>query len=399
MRTFHATERSLNVEYAIRDVLIPASKLEDKVIELSKRHIGDPNKWDFETPKHVRDALGRAVEINDNGYAESEGYPELREAILKKEKQKNGISVGVDNCMITNGVTEAIQSLVAATISPGDEALVPGPGYPSYTEFIKFFGGKPVAYHADEENGWEPDIDDMRKKITDKTKFITIINPNNPTGALYSDKILKDIIDLAGEHDLFIVSDEIYDLMSFEGSHHSPAALTNDVPVVLFNGFSKVDLLPGWRMGYMVFCDPHNCMDEIKEGVSRQLRLRISANNPCQMAVIDAIEGPQDHHGIINSKLKERARYMSERINNIPGLSITAPKGAFYAFPRIDSKHWNNDMDFVLDVLNNCHVLVVPGSGFDATYGKMHFRAVFLPPIETLGKALDALEDYMNKVV
>lgn len=251
MRTFHATERSLNVEYAIRDVLIPARKLEEKGAKIIKLHIGDPNKWDFETPKHVRDALGRAVEINDNGYAESEGYPELRAAILKKEKQKNGVDVGIDNCMITSGVTEAIQSLVAATISPGDEALVPGPGYPSYTEFIKFFNGKPVSYHNDEENDWQPDIDDMRKKITDKTKFITVINPNNPTGALYSDKVLKQIVDLAGEYDLFVLSDEIYDLMSFEGTHHSPASMTKDVPVVLFNGFSKVDLLPGWRMGYM----------------------------------------------------------------------------------------------------------------------------------------------------
>ena len=398
MRTFHATERSLNVEYAIRDVLIPARKLEEKGAKIIKLHIGDPNKWDFETPKHVRDALGRAVEINDNGYAESEGYPELREAILKKEKQKNGVDVDIDSCMITSGVTEAIQSLVAATISPGDEALVPGPGYPSYTEFIKFFDGKPVAYHNDEENDWEPDIDDMRKKITDKTKFITVINPNNPTGALYSDKILKQIVDLAGEYDLFVVSDEIYDLMTFEGTHHSPASMTKDVPVVLFNGFSKVDLLPGWRMGYMVFSDPLNRLDEIKEGVSKQLRLRISANNPCQMAAIEALEGPQDHHEQINNKLKERAQYMSKRVNNIPGLSMRTPKGAFYAFPRIDSKNWTNDKDFVLDILYNCHVLLVPGSGFDAEYGKMHFRAVFLPPIDTLGEAFDSIEAYMNKV-
>ena len=398
MRTFHATERSLNVEYAIRDVLIPARKLEEKGAKIIKLHIGDPNKWDFETPKHVRDALGRAVEINDNGYAESEGYPELRAAILKKEKQKNGVDVGIDNCMITSGVTEAIQSLVAATISPGDEALVPGPGYPSYTEFIKFFNGKPVSYHNDEENDWQPDIDDMRKKITAKTKFITVINPNNPTGALYSDKVLKQIVDLAGEYDLFVLSDEIYDLMSFEGTHHSPASMTKDVPVVLFNGFSKVDLLPGWRMGYMVFSDPLNCMDEIKEGISKQLRLRISANNPCQMAAIEALEGPQDHHEQINRKLKERAQYMYKRVNNIPGLSMRAPKGAFYAFPRIDSKHWTNDMDFVLDILDNCHVLLVPGSGFDEKYGKMHFRAVFLPPLDTLGEAFDSIESYMNKV-
>ncbi|HPP45398.1 MAG TPA: aminotransferase class I/II-fold pyridoxal phosphate-dependent enzyme, partial [Methanomassiliicoccaceae archaeon] len=206
----------MDVSYAIRDILLPARELEKQGHEIVKLHIGDPNKWDFETPKHVRDALCRAVEVNDNGYAESEGYVELRRAILDKEKQKNGISVDIDDCIITNGVTEAIQTITAAVIDAGDEVLLPGPGYPTYSEFTKFFGGKPISYRANEDDDWQPDIDDIRKKITPKTKFITVINPNNPTGSLYSDKVLKEIIDLAGEHDLFIISDEIYDLMTFD---------------------------------------------------------------------------------------------------------------------------------------------------------------------------------------
>ncbi len=393
-----ATKRSMDVTYAIRDILLPARELERHGAEIIKLHIGDPNKYDFKTPKHVREALCRAVEVNDNGYAESEGDFELRRAILEKEKQKNGVEVDLDDCVITTGVTEAIQTITAATVDPGDEVLVPGPGYPTYTEFTRFFGGVSVPYHADEANNWQPDIDDLRKKITARTKYMVIINPNNPTGSLYSDKVLKEMTDLAGEHDLFVISDEIYDLMTFDGEHHSPATLNKDVPMILFNGFSKVDLLPGWRLGYAVFRDPQGKLDEIKEGMMRQLRLRISANNPCQMAVIEALKGPKDHLDIMNHKLKERRDYICKRINDIPGLSTTRPQAAFYIFPKIESKHWKNDQDFVLDILNNCHVLLVPGHGFDETYGKMHFRAVFLPPVETLCKAFDAIETYMNKV-
>ncbi|NLT38407.1 MAG: aminotransferase class I/II-fold pyridoxal phosphate-dependent enzyme [Methanomassiliicoccus sp.] len=393
-----ATKRSMGVTYAIRDILLPARELEKHGAEIIKLHIGDPNKYDFETPRHVREALCRAVEVNDNGYAESEGDFELRRAILEKEKQKNGVEVDLDDCVITMGVTEAIQMVTAATVDPGDEVLVPGPGYPTYTEFTRFFGGVSVPYHADEANNWQPDIDDLRKKITPRTKCMVIINPNNPTGSLYSDKVLKEMTDLAGEHDLFVISDEIYDLMTFDGVHHSPASLNKDVPMILFNGFSKVDLLPGWRLGYTVFRDPQGKLDEIKEGMMRQLRLRISANNPCQMAVIEALKGPKDHLDTMNHKLKERRDYICKRINDIPGLSTTRPQAAFYIFPKIESKHWKNDQDFVLDVLKNCHVLLVPGHGFDETYGKMHFRATFLPPVETLGKAFDAIETYMHKV-
>ncbi len=393
-----ATKRSMGVTYAIRDILLPARELEKNGAEIIKLHIGDPNKYDFETPRHVREALCRAVEVNDNGYAESEGDFELRRAILEKEKQKNGVEVDLDDCIITTGVTEGIQTITAATVDPGDEVLVPGPGYPTYTEFTRFFGGVSVPYHADESNGWQPDIDDLRKKITPKTKCMVIINPNNPTGSLYSDKVLKEMTDLAGEHGMFVISDEIYDLMTFDGVHHSPATLNKDVPMVLFNGFSKVDLLPGWRLGYTVFRDPRGELDEIKEGMMRQLRLRISANNPCQMAVIEALKGPKDHLDMMNNKLRERRDYIVKRINEIPGLSTTKPQAAFYIFPKIESDHWKNDQEFVLDILKNCHVLLVPGHGFDETYGKMHFRAVFLPPVETLGKAFDSIESYMRKV-
>ncbi len=392
-----ATKRTMGISYAIRDVLLPARELEKKGVEIIKLHIGDPNKYDFETPKHVRDALCVAVEKCDNGYEESEGNFELRQAIVEKERKKNKIDVEVEDVIITNGVTESIQFLTAATVEPGDEVLAPGPSYPSYMEFTKFFGGVPVTYRTIEEENWQPDVDDLRKKITPRTKFIVVINPNNPTGALYSDKVLKQIADIAGEYNLFIVTDEIYDLMTYDGTHHSPATLAKDVPMVLVNGFSKVDLLPGWRLGYSVFRDPTGELDEIKDAVGRQLRLRLSANAPCQMAVIEALKHPKDHLGEMKRKLQERGDFAYKRLNEIPGLSVRKPQAAFYIFPKIESKRWKTDKEFVLDALHNAHVLVVPGSGFDPLYGKGHFRAVFLPNTEILGRAFDQLESFMRK--
>ncbi len=394
-----ATKRTMGISYAIRDMLLPARELEKQGHEIIKLHIGDPNKFDFRTPKHVRDALCAAVEKCDNGYEESEGNVKLRKAIIEKEKNQNDIELQMPDVVVTNGVSEAIQMICAATIEAGDEALVPGPSYASYIEFPKFFGGHAVTYRTIEEEGWQPDIDDLRRKITPRTKFITVINPNNPTGAVYAPKVLKDIADLAGEYNLFLISDEIYDLMTYEAEHHSPATLAKDVPVILLNGFSKVDLLPGWRLGYAAFHDQTGYLDEVKEAVHKQLRLRLSANAPCQMAVIEALEQPKDHLDEMRRKLMERGKFATKRINEIPGLSCVRPQAAFYMFPRIESDHWKTDREFVLDILHQCHVLLVPGSGFCPIYGKDHFRMVFLPNEEILGKALDSVEAYMRKVV
>jgi alanine-synthesizing transaminase len=394
-----ATKRTMGINYAIRDVLLPARELEKKGVDVIKLHIGDPNKYDFKTPKHVRDALCNAVEKCDNGYEESEGNPELRAAIVEKEKKKNKLDIGIEDVIVTNGVTESIQMITAATIEPGDEILAPGPSYPSYMEFTKFFGGVPKTYRTIEEENWQPDIDDLRKKITPKTKYMVIINPNNPTGALYSDKVLKQMVDLAGEYNLFVVSDEIYDLLTFEGEHHSPSTLAKDVPMILCNGFSKIDLLPGWRLGYSVFIDPKGDLAEIKDGIQKQLRLRLSANAPCQMAVIEALKHPKDHLGQMIAKLEDRRDFACKRINEIPGLSVQKPQAAFYMFPRWEGKKWKTDMEFVLDMLQNAHVLCTPGDGFCPVYGKNHFRAVYLPNKEILGKAFDQIESFMRRSV
>ena len=392
-----ATQRAMNIDYAIREITVPAMELEKGGAKIIKLNIGDPNKWDFQTPKHVRQALCRAVEECDNGYTESEGVPALRQAIVEKERRKNKIDIDYNDVFITNGVSEGIQDVMAASIDPGDEVLVPGPSYPSYIEYIKYFGGVPIAYKTDEGDDWQPDLDDIRKKVTKKTKALVVINPNNPTGALYSYNVLKGITDIVGEHDMFLISDEIYDLMTFEGEHLSPSTIAPDIPTILFNGFSKVDLLPGWRLGYSVFRDPKGELQEIKEGLVKQLRLRLSGNHPCQLAVIEALKGPQDHLEETRIKLKARGEFAYKRLNEIPGICTTKPKGAFYIFPKILSKKWKTDKEFVLDVLYNEHILFVNGSGFDPTYGAGHFRSVFLPPIEVLAEAFDKLNAFMKR--
>ncbi|MEM0448661.1 MAG: aminotransferase class I/II-fold pyridoxal phosphate-dependent enzyme [Methanomassiliicoccales archaeon] len=391
-----ATKRAMNIDYAIREVTVPARELEKSGVKVVKLNIGDPNKWDFETPPHVRQALCRAVEACDNGYTAEEGLPALREALAEKERRKNQIDIEADDIYITNGVSESILNILAASIEPGDEVLVPGPSYPSYIEYIKYFGGVPVAYRTDESQDWQPDLDDIRAKVGARTKALVVINPNNPTGALYSRQVLKEITDIVAEHDMFLMSDEIYDLMTFDGEHYSPASLAPDVPVVLFNGFSKVDLLPGWRLGYAAFRDPRGELAEIREGFVKQLRLRLCANHPCQLAVIEALQGPQDHLEVTRRKLRERGEYAWKRLNEIEGISTTRPKGAFYIFPKVTSKRWRSDKEFVLDVLYNTHVLFVHGSGFDPTYGAGHFRSVFLPPIDILEDAFDRLEGFMR---
>ncbi len=390
------TERTLKIQYAIADMFYPARQLEKRGIDVIRLNIGDPNRFDFSTPQHIRDALSNAAQNASHAYTETEGLMELREAIVERERRESGVHLSADDVFVTAGVTEALQMTMASVLDEGDEFLVPGPTYPPYNLFIKFFGGTPVSYRTIEEEDWRPDLDDLRDKIGPRTKGVSIINPNNPTGAVYSKKVLQEMVDIVGEHDLFLISDEIYDLMTFDGEHHSVASLADDVPVMIFNGFSKVFLVPGWRVGYVAFCDKTGMLDEIKASMVRQLGLRISANAPCQHACVEALNGPNDFLEENREKLRKRADLAYKRFNEIPGLSTRKPRAAFYIFPRIEADVWESDKDFVLDVLKSAHLLFVPGSGFCEQYGKGHFRSVLLPEIEVLEKAFDSLEQFMN---
>lgn len=396
---FQATERVRAIKYAIRDVLVQAKQLERKGKKIIYLNIGDPAKFDFDTPDHVKQALTKAVEEGVNWYAPSEGLPELREAICEKEKKVNGVLIQQDDVVVTHGISEGIQMVMAAIVENGDEVLVPGPTYPPYISYVKFFGGKPVAYETAEENGWQPNVDDLRAKITEKTRAILVINPNNPCGALYNEKVVREIADLAGEHDLLIISDEIYDRIVYSEKFVSTSRIAEDVPVLGLNGFSKTYVMTGWRLGYIYFHDSNGGLSELKECIKKEARVRLSANTPVQKAGVAALKGPQDHISQLVEKLRQRRDYACKRLNEIVGISCVKPEGAFYIFPKVEAvgSKWKSDAEFVYDFLEDAGVLFVHGSGFEPTYGYGHFRSVILPPIETLEAAFNLLEQFMSK--
>jgi aspartate/methionine/tyrosine aminotransferase len=393
-----ATKRVSTIKYAIRDVVKFAKDLEAKGNEITYLNIGDPVKFDFDTPNHLKSALCEAVKMGENWYGVSEGVPELREAICRKEKQTNGIDLSPEDVVVTAGVSEGILLVMATLIERGDELLVPGPTYPPYTSYSKFFGGNPISYRAIEEEGWRPDIEDIESKITPKTKGLVLINPNNPCGAVYDSKTVAEITQLADQNDLIVLSDEIYDRIVYEERFSSTARVAKDSSIIGLNGFSKVYLATGWRVGYLYFHDPDGKLDGIKEGVKKQARIRLCANTPIQKAAIAALNGPQEHIQKMVAKLLKRRNYAWERLNKIDGITCTKPKGAFYLFPKVHGvgQYWETDLEFVLEVLRKTGVLFVHGSGFCETYGAGHFRSVFLPPIETLAYAFDLLEQFME---
>jgi len=397
MNMFRVTERAQTIEYAIRDVIAHAKKLETKGKKIIYLNIGDPVKFDFDTPNHIKQALKEAVDEGVNWYSPSEGLPELREAVCDKEKKVNGVEISPENVLITQGISEGIQMLMAAIVEGGDEVLVPGPSYPPYISYVRFFGGKPVSYRTVENNGWKPDIDDLQSKITRKTRGIVVINPNNPSGALYGEKDVKEVVDLAGEHKLLLISDEIYDRIVYKKGFVSTSHIAKDVPVVGMNGFSKTYLVTGWRLGYMYFHDPNGELKELRECVEKETRIRLCANTPVQKAAVAALKGPQSHIADMVKKLRERRDYSWKRLNEIEGINCTKPEGAFYVFPKVEGvgSRWKTDEEFARQLLEKTGVLVVHGSGFDPSYGSGHFRAVILPPMETLEKAFDRLEQFM----
>ncbi len=380
-------ERVSTIEYAIRDVVVPAAELEKRGIEILNLNIGDPLKFDFETPSHMINTLCRAAKDNMNFYGPSEGLPVLREAICRREKRLNNRVVNPGQVIVTNGISEGISMLFGALLEKGDEVLVPGPTYPPYMAYAKFFEGKPVSYRTVEEEGWTPDLEDLKEKINKKTKAIVVINPNNPTGAVYTKKELKAVQDIASEHKILLISDEIYDEMIFDKEHTTFPVY--DAPMVIVNGFSKVYLATGWRIGYSIFL---NC-DELKEAVLKQARIRLCSNTLCQVAAAEALDGSQEHIPKLVEKLRKRRDFAWKRLNEIDRVCASKPEGAFYIFPKIPAE---DDKKFVLDLLREKHVLFVHGSGFCPIYGKGHLRSVFLPDVDVLEEAYNRLEEFVR---
>ncbi|MFX1237451.1 MAG: aminotransferase class I/II-fold pyridoxal phosphate-dependent enzyme [Promethearchaeota archaeon] len=392
------SRRLRKLEYPIRDIAVIADEVRKQGKEIIHLNIGDPVKYDFKTPAYICNAMARAALDGQNFYVDSLGVPELRKEICRYERNKNSINITPDDILVTSGVTEGIFFSLSALLENKAELLVPGPSYPLYISYARFFDGVPVEYRLDETNDWEPDIDDLRGKISDKTKAILMGTPNNPTGGLFGDKHVKDIIDLAGEHDLVVISDEIYDQIVFEKKYSCPASYSKDVPIIGMNGFSKAHLATGWRLGYLYYYDPAEKITELKESIAKMARARLCANSIAQYAAIEAIKNPGPHTDEMVLKLRKRRDYSYKRLRKIEGVDIVNADGAFYLFPKIDFNEfskWSNDKEFVVDLLRKTGICTVYGSGF-GSYGKDHIRITFLPDLDTLEIVYNTLEDFLK---
>jgi alanine-synthesizing transaminase len=386
------SNRISNVEYAIRDITLHARQYEKAGKKIIYLNIGDPVKYDFPTPDHIKKALIDAVANNFNYYADSEGILELRQAIVKKESQK-GLSITVEDVLVTNGISEGLDMVTASIVEPNSEILMPGPYYPPYASYVKFYGGKPIEFKITEDG--TPDLDDIKSKITPKTRALCVINPNNPTGEVFDSKSLKQLIDVASEHDIYIICDEIYDRLVFDKEFTGIGKVAKDAPVILLNGFSKVYLMTGWRCGYVCMNSDCQKLENIRNNIPKLARVRIATNLPVQKAAVAALEGPQGYIAETVTKLKKRRDLVVKRLNEIDGISCKLPNGAFYTFPKILHNGWKDDKDFVLDLLDKTGILTVHGSGF-GELGRGHFRIVYLPNEQVLEQAMDKLAAFVN---
>ena len=394
MSSLKVSDRTHGVEYAIRDIATYARKYKASGKEIIYLNIGDPVKFDFKTPDHIKKAMVDAVMRDENYYTDSEGLPELRQAIVEKESEK-GLSVTEEDVIVTNGVSEGLDMTMASIVDPNSEVLMPGPYYPPYASYTKFYGGRPVEFklHAD----GKPDLEDLRSKITPRSRALCIISPNNPTGEVFDRKSLQQLIDIATEHDLYVICDEIYDKIVFDSQFTGIGKVAKDAPVILLNGFSKAYLMTGWRCGYIAMNSNSKKLAGLREDIPKLARVRIAANMPVQIAAVQALRGPQTHIPRMVDKLRARRDYVVKRLNAM-GMQCRVPRGAFYVFPKVNlGTRWKDDQQFVIDLLNNTGVLTVHGSGFGSTYGSGHFRIVYLAPEEMLEKAMDKLERFMNK--
>lgn len=382
------------VEYAIRDIVLAARQVEKQGKKITYLNIGDPVQYGFQPPENVKQAIIDAIKSGQNYYAQSEGIPELREEIAKKESSK-GLDVQKDDILVTNGVSEALDMVMSSIVEEGDQVLLPGPYYPPYASYIRLHGGIPVEFAVDLKNS-TPDIDDIKSKITKKTVAICLISPNNPTGVVFSEKSLKNIIEVANQHDLYVICDEIYDQIIYDEKFTGIGKVSGDSPVILLNGFSKVHLMSGWRIGYIAFNNSQKLIP-IKENLPKLARVRISTNLPVQYGALESLRGPQNYIEKFVAELKKRRDHTIKRLNSIPGLECFNPKGAFYAFPKIQNNPYKTDEEFVMNLLKKTGVLVVHGSGFGTTYGTGYFRMVFLPDTDTLDFALNEIEEFVHR--
>jgi len=392
--TLKVSKKVVGVEYAIRDIVLAARKVEQKGMQVDYLNIGDPVQFGFQPPENVKQALIDAINKGENYYSSSEGILELRQEIAKKENAK-GLSINADEILITNGVSEGLDMVISSIVEEGDEVLLPGPYYPPYASYVRLHGGIPVEFAVDLDNS-TPDIEDIKSKITPKTVAICLISPNNPTGVVFNEKSLKELVNIANQNNLYVICDEIYDQIIFDENFVGIGKVAGDSPVIVLNGFSKVHLMSGWRIGYIAFNQSPQ-LDALREHLPKLARVRIATSLPVQHAALESLRGPQSYINDFVSEIKKHRDLVVKRLNEISGLSCPNPKGAFYAFPKIEDNRFGTDKEFVTKLLETKGVLTVHGSGFGEKYGSGHFRLVYLPDLKVLNSAMNKIEEFMNQ--
>jgi alanine-synthesizing transaminase len=392
--TLKVSKKVAGVEYAIRDIVLAARKVQEKGMKVDYLNIGDPVQFGFQPPDNVRQALIDAINKGENFYSSSEGLLELRQEIAKKENTK-GLSITSEEILVTNGVSEGLDMVISSIVEDGDEVLLPGPYYPPYASYVRLHGGIPVEFAVDLNNS-TPDIDDIKSKITSKTVAICLISPNNPTGVVFNEKSLKELVNIANQHNLYIICDEIYDQIVFDEKFVGIGKVAGDSPVIILNGFSKVHLMSGWRIGYIAF-NQSSKLDALRENLPKLARVRIATSLPVQHAALESLRGPQDYISNFVSEIKKHRDLVVKRLNEMPGLSCSNPKGSFYAFPKIEDNKFGTDKEFVTKLLESKGVLTVHGSGFGEKYGSGHFRLVYLPSLDVLDSAMNKIEEFVSQ--
>ncbi|MGH9494364.1 MAG: aminotransferase class I/II-fold pyridoxal phosphate-dependent enzyme [Candidatus Sulfotelmatobacter sp.] len=395
-----AASRLDNVRYAIRDLASVAEEVTRQGHKVLALNVGDPLVFDFKTPAHIVEAVAKAMRDGKNGYAPSEGVREALDAI-RGEAARKGITT-VRDVFVTTGVSETVDLCLSALVNAGEDVLTPRPDYPLYSAVLCKLGIGLNAYDLNEEDAWQPEVADIERKITPRTRGIVLINPNNPTGSLCTRQMLEQIAELARRYNLIVFSDEIYDKLILDSDsqgndtpHIAFASVAPDVPCVTFGGMSKNYLVPGWRIGWGIVSGDAAAVKTYTEGVHRLLRARLCANHPEQYAIKPALEGPQDHLVEVKRKLRSRRDLTQKWCEATPRVSCVAPRGAFYAFPRIDIPE--SDEVFVKELIRQKHVMVVHGSGFGQKPGTQHFRIVFLPDEATLTMSYAGIAEFIRE--
>ncbi len=400
MRTFAKANKLDNVLYDVRGPVVDeATRMEERGMKILKLNIGNPAPFGFHAPEEVIQDMRHNI-VGSQGYCDSRGIFSARKAIMQYAQIKKIPNVTMKDVFTGNGASELIQLSLNALLNTGDEVLIPSPDYPLWTACTNLAGGTAVHYICDEQSDWYPDLADIESKITPKTKAIVIINPNNPTGALYPRELLERIVDIARRHELIIFSDEIYDRLVMDGEEHiSTASLAPDLFCVTFSGLSKSHMVCGFRAGWMILSGNKELAKDYIAGINMLSNMRLCSNVPGQSIIQTALGGYQSVNEYIvpGGRVYEQREFIYKAINDIPGLSAVKPKAAFYIFPKIDTKKFNilDDQQFALDFLREKRVLIVPGSGFNWKQPD-HFRLVYLPRIEVLDEAAGKLADFLQ---